>query len=225
MVTFSENVERWRNTVDSELSRASIPFPTDLILALIHTESRGKPGSVNAKSGASGLTQVMPGTLEWYNERHAEKIPLSLLQSSSGGQAQIRVGLWVLAQFWKSAYKYLRDTRGLKTIPTIELAKLADLFYVAGPGATRRKADKVAIPFYEAIATKYPTWNALPHPVNVFKKLDSVQWDLPAISTWLEGSVTDGRKVAGSVILTIGVILIAYWFLMRGEKNGEKKEK
>lgn len=222
MVTFKPNVERWRETVRSELERQEIPLPVDLILALIHVESRGAPGLVNQKSGASGLMQVMPGTLDGYNKQNSPAVSLSTMRSKDGALSQIKVGLWVLAQYWKSAYKYLRDTRGLSTIPTERLAELADLFYVAGPAGTRKKADKVTVPFLDAIAEKFPEWNALPHPRNVFKQIPAITYDLGSISKWLEGHVTRQKKIVGSTALTLAAILVIYWFFMR-DKNGKEK--
>jgi hypothetical protein len=219
MVEFSDKVERWRSAVSNELNRARMPLPVDLVLSVIHTESRGTPGLVNKKSGASGLMQVMPGTLDWYNKQTGSNIPLSALRSKAGATEQIRTGVWVLGQFWRSAYRYLREKRQLKEIPTVELAKLADLFYVAGPGATRKKADKVHVPFYDAIAARFPGWNALPHPKNVFSKLDGVTWDLASISKWLEGAVTGSRKVRSGAILTVAAILFVYWFMLRKKED------
>jgi len=217
----SKQVEQWRGTVERELNRQSVPLPVDLVLDLIWVESRGKAGNTNAKSGASGLMQVMPGTLDWYNKQNTAKIPLAHLRSPNYGAEQIRVGIWVLAQFWKGAYKYLKGR--LETIPTEQLARIADLFYVAGPGATKKKLDKVDPPFLEAVAERFPTWNALPHPRNVFKRFDArgVDWDLDSISKWLHGKVTKEKIAEGLSILALAAVLVIYWFVLREKKTDE----
>jgi len=221
----ADYTEQWRNTVQAELNRQGIPLPVDLILDLMWTESRGKPGTKNAKSGASGLLQVMPNTLKWYNDQHTEKIPLSALRSPDHGPDQIRVGIWVLAQFWRGAYNYLKGR--LETIPTEQLARIADLFYVAGPGATKKKLDQIDPPFFEAVAARYPKWNALPHPRNVFGRLDkkNVFWDLDGISNWLHGKVTKEKITKGISILALAAVLVIYWYFIREKKDhGKNKE-
>ena len=218
----SKSVEQWRGTVQRELDRQKVPLPVDLVLDLIWVESRGRAGSTNPASGASGLMQVMPGTLDWYNKQHTTKIPLAHLRSSSYGGEQIRVGVWVLAQFWKGAYRYLKDR--LDTIPTEQLARVADLFYVAGPGATRKKLDKVEPPFLEAVAARFPNWNALPHPKNVFERFDArgIEWDLDAISKWLHGKVTKEKIAKGVSILALAAVLVIYWYFLREDKKNGK---
>jgi len=218
------NVERWREIAAQELERQGVPLPVDLILGVIWTESRGKPGIVHPKSKASGLTQVMPNTLKWYNEQNAgAPVPLEHLRSPDYGREQIRVGIWVLAQFWKGAYRYLK--KRLDEIPTEQLARIADLFYVAGPGATKKKLDKVDPPFLEAVEATFPKWNALPHPHNVFKQVPKdTFWDLDSISKWLHGSVTKEKVTKGISILALGVILIIYWYFLREKENGKDKD-
>lgn len=211
---WSDKVERWRPLALEELKRFGVPLPVDLILAVIHVESRGYPGSTNDKSGASGLMQVMPNTLKWYNKQTGDTIPLSQLRSKAHPAEQIRTGVWVLAQFWRSAYKYLKGR--LTEIPTDELAKIADLFYVAGPGATRKRLDKLEVPFFEYVEQRYPEWNALPHPRNVWKKLpDNMVWPVETIDKWLGGHVKRVRKARENVILLLAVSVLVYWWFIR----------
>jgi hypothetical protein len=211
------SVSQWLPDVERELSVSGIPLPVNLVLAVIHVESRGKAGLVNPKSGASGLMQVMPGTLEWYNQQHTTDIPLSHLRSPNYGQEQIRVGLWVLAQFWKGAHKYL-STR-FENVPLEELWRIADLFYVAGPGATRSKLDKLDIPVFANVESRWPKWNALPHPRNVGKHLQEnpPNWDVDSIQSWLSGNITRDKKAQHGAILTLGVVLIIYWYYLRNK--------
>ncbi|MDD3380025.1 MAG: transglycosylase SLT domain-containing protein [Rugosibacter sp.] len=214
---FSDNVERWRPVVNEELARLNIPLPADLILAVIHVESRGHAGSTNDKSGASGLMQVMPKTLDWYNKQRGEIIPLVWLRDKQHAGEQIRVGIWVLAQFWRGAYQYLRDR--IAEIPTDELARIADLFYVAGPGATKKKLDKLSIPFFSFVEQKFPDWNALPHPRNVFAKLpEPMIWNLSELSKWLETSVLRNRRAQMGAVAVLAAAGLAYWFLIKKGK-------
>lgn len=210
---FGEKVKRWRTIVEEELSRSKVPLPSDLILAVIHVESRGYPGSTNEKSGASGLMQVMPKTLEWYNRQTGDNISLSKLRGDYPRE-QIRVGIWVLAQFWRGAYRYLSSR--LTDVPTDELAKIADLFYVAGPGAVKRRLDKLDIPFFRYVESRFPKWNALPHPRNVWKALPSaVPWRVDEIARWLKTSERRMRLVRENAIWLMVAVLVAYWLFLR----------
>lgn len=202
-----------------ELSRAQNPLPVELVLAVIHVESRGTPGATNPKSEASGLMQVMPGTLEWYNKQTGDNIGLSQLRSKEHPRAQIRVGIWVMGQFWRSAYNYLKQR--VDEIPTDELGKVADLFYVAGPGGAKKKLDQVDVPFFEYVAERFPQWNALPHPRNVWKTLPAdLAWPVDEISKWLGKSVKKIKKARENIILLLMVIVLVYWwFIRRGEKK------
>ena len=213
-MSFKKRVERWRELVRSELSKAKIPLPEDLILAVIDVESDGQPGLQNPKSGASGLMQVMPKTLQWYNQQTGSNIPLSWLRSDSHPAEQIRTGIWVLGQFWRGAYNYLSNR--VSEIPTDELAKIADLFYVAGPGATRRRLDKLEIPFFSYVEQRFPSWNALPHPRNVWKALPSaVQWDTAGISNWLGKAEKIVKRAREGAIFSILAIFVGYWLFLR----------
>ena len=52
-------VETWREPAAEAALRAGVPV--DLLLALVATESSGRPGAVSP-AGAVGLTQLLPGT-------------------------------------------------------------------------------------------------------------------------------------------------------------------
>lgn len=219
---------RWAPVVTAELERQNVPLPDQLILQLIHVESRGKAGLVNPKSGASGLMQVMPGTLQDWNQKHGKSYPLSDLRGTSDEQArrQIEVGIGVLSTYWLGAYQYL--SKRLDTVPVDELAHIADLFYVAGGGATKKRLNKLDTPTWAAVQERYPNWNALPHPRNVFKTpIES--WNVPAIEAWLSGPIsspgpvpTPGTPSPGQpnnprAGFAIGIIILmaAYWLMMR----------
>jgi hypothetical protein len=207
-------VRRWAPVVDAELERAQIPLPRELILALIDKESWGHVGLVNPKSGASGLMQVMPGTLDDYNKARPD-IPLSTLRSSSvtAAPAQIRVGVWVLGQFWRSAYRYLKSR--MDQVPIDELAHIADLFYVAGPGATRSRLDHLDVPTWAAVQARFPKWNALPHPRGVFQILGPIDWPVDAIADWIGKSDTILEDPDTGFVLAVAGILVTWWFLRK----------
>lgn len=216
---------RWAPVVAAELERQHVPLPEQLILQLIHVESRGKAGLVNQKSGASGLMQVMPGTLTDWNHRHGKAYSLADLQGTSAEDArrQIEVGIGVLSTYWRGAHQYLK--KRLDTVPVDELAHIADLFYVAGGGATKKRLNKLDNPTWAAVQARYPTWNALPHPRNVFKT-PIAHWDLPAIEAWLSGPIQkpgpvppgqSGRDPRAGFALGVMLLIAAYWLMKKGK--------
>lgn len=209
--------DKWLPEIAVELHAQQVPLPPELIAALVHVESRGVAGATNQSSGASGLLQVMPGTLKWYNESHAS-VPLEYLRSSQHGREQLRVGIWVLSQFWKSAYRYLRKRQ--KTIPVEQLAEIADLFYVAGPGATTKRLDQVEPATLAAIRERFPGWNALPHPKNVFE-LGPFSFELDAISKWLESGYQSRRtsEQIGALAALLLFWLVSKYFGGAGVKS------
>lgn len=182
MVT--EAVKKWTETALSELSRGKYPFPVELILSHIQSESGGKVGTVNKKSGASGLMQVMPVVVKDYNRVHKTSYTIDDMRTENG-MLQIRVGIWILGQFWRSAYKYLIGHRD--NVPLDELAKIASLFYVAGPGATRKKMDKLASVDFESVASAYPTWVAIAYARKIWRLTTEQHpvWNLGAIDKWV----------------------------------------
>jgi hypothetical protein len=214
--------------IAEEIDAGGYPFPQALIESLVKVESSFKPGIVNNKSGASGLTQVMPGTLEDFNKRHSLKVSLDELRADSipAARKQIQVGLWVLGQFWKGAYKYLQPRLG--TVPVDELVKIADLFYVAGPGATKKKLEKVSTPNYETLLAVYPTWNAHPHVRKVWDYTAQANpiWNLNAIDEWVsDGSGGEpivagfGGHLGGFVLAAL--LVGAAWYFLKGKNDAE----
>ena len=214
---------------NEELTRAGAPLPIELIESLIWVESRGKIGATNPHSGASGLMQVMPGTLTWYQK--SAKDPSITLEHLRGAgidnaRRQIRVGIWCIKQFWKSAYDYLKPRLGI--VPVDELAKIADLFYVAGPGATRKKLDKINPPTFAQIEKTFPEWNALPHPKNVFSYnaetgWNENAWDLMGIDKWLRGSpfiTTIKNPISGFLVAGILLALASHFLAIKEQPNG-----
>jgi hypothetical protein len=211
------SVARWELAVKTELGAQSVPLPHELILSVIKVESNGYPGLVNPKSGASGLMQVMPGTLQDFNQRNGKAYTMADMQSKndSAARKQIEVGIAVLAHYWKRAYKYL-SKRLPDTVPINEVAAFADLFFAAGSGATMKKADKIDPPTWAGMQTAYPGWNALPHPKKILA--DPKPWDVDAIGAWLDGplkKIVKDKKTGFA--LGILMLMVAYW-LMKGNK-------
>jgi hypothetical protein len=216
MATIRPSVVKWTPVVDSELANANVPLPRDLILAMIDVESDGVAGLTNPKSGASGLMQVMPGTLKWYNNTHQSQVSLGELRSSSLAAAvkQIRVGIAVIAAYWRSAWKYLSDK--FSSVPIDNLAHIADLFYVAGPGATKERLDMMTVPpTWNAIQTRFPKWNALPHPRNVFSYLDGIVWPTAQIFQWLESKKPIFEPTPKEGFLISMLAIMAAWWMMK----------
>lgn len=200
----------------AELNTQGVPLPSSLILSVIKVESNGYPGLINPKSGASGLMQVMPTTLQDFNARHGKQYSMADMQSESDSSArkQIEVGIAVLAHYWKRAYKYLKSR--LPNVPVDELAHIADLFYAAGPGATMKRLDQLATPTWEAVKAAFPNWNAIPHPTKIFST--EHPWDISSIGTWLEGPLKKIIKNPKTgFALGILILMLAYW-LMKGRK-------
>jgi len=213
--------------IGEEIAAGGYPFPLALFDSVVRVESSYKAGIVNQTSGASGLAQVMPGTLEDYNKKNSQPVSLAELRTDSipAARKQIQVGLWVLGQFWRSAYKYLQPRLG--TVPVDELVKIADLFYVAGPGATKKKLDKVSSPTYESLLAVYPTWSAHNHVRKVwtYTKEQNPNWDLRAIDDWVAGAIEEptiagfGGHLGGFVLASL--IIALAWHFMKGKKDAE----
>lgn len=187
---------KWAPVVSAELIKQGLPFPAELILAVIDVESRGVPGLVNPKSGASGLMQCMPIALKHYNNTHAVKFTMGDLQSRENPVAQIRVGTWILGQFWRNANDYL--SKRLPTIQMDELAKISDLMFAAGGAAVRRKLDQLPVPTVQGLIDKFPSWNALPHIENVFNRVSTQSISDTAVNNWVAGSAKSSVKPSGA---------------------------
>jgi len=216
----SDGAQKWRELIASELDRSGYPLPVELVQAVIHRESRGNVGAVNPSSGASGLMQVMPIALKDYNQNHAVKYTMSDLRSktANGAKIQIRVGLWILGRFWRGAYNYLKKRLG--EVALDDLARISDFFYAAGPGTTKKKLDKVPRPTYDAVKIAFPGWDRIEPAQKVWDYVadQGGQWNLSALSNWLEGAlVVDKKKTALGAALAVILIGVALW-VMKGKK-------
>lgn len=115
------NVERWRAMVEEELDRQALPFSADDVLVIIDYESGGDPTAKNKKSGAYGLTQLMPVAVLDYNQRKGEKLvhPDSFVGNP---RLQIRVGVFTLARCYQFAALLLpKAERTPETMLTVAL--------------------------------------------------------------------------------------------------------
>lgn len=215
-------------TIADEIRRGGYPFPESLIHAVVTVESDWDPSSVNKSSGASGLMQVMQVVIDDFNKAHKTRLKMADVRSTSAEsiRTQIRVGLWALGVFWRGAYKYLKPRIG--TVPVDELVKIADLFYVAGPGAARSKLNKIDPPTSAEVEKRYPAWTALNHVRKVWGLTDkeSPTWDLDAIDRWVtKGKVPTiagfGSGLGGFVLAAIVVMLGTHFF---NRQMGLKKD-
>jgi len=213
-----------KQVVNEEIVSGGYPFPAALIYSLIEVESSWMPGIVNPKSGATGLMQVMPVVLSDYNKVHPVKFTLDFLKGKTldSIRAQIKVGLWILGAFWRGAYGYVQPKT--LTVPVDELVRIGDMFYVAGPGATRKRLSQLSTPTYSAVVSRFPAWEALPHVQKVWDKtaMQNPVWDLNAIDDWVKKvnqpliAGFDGHL--GGFILG-AIALIFGWYLIGKKKS------
>lgn len=180
---FKGSVERWRTQVRYELDRQKVPLPEDLILSLISIESSGIPGLVNPRSNASGLGQIMPIALRQYNQYNPPIDWQTMRQKTSeASNAQIRVLVWTLAQYWviMAKSKAILGTVG-------DLARYADCAYTAGQKPVFARIEKLPVPTWKNFFEKHFDWAPVKnHTIKVFKLFDDSQLDEKSIISWLK---------------------------------------
>lgn len=214
-----ESVEKWRYLALHEISKLGVPLPVEHILAIMQRESNGKAGVVNQSSGASGLMQVKRIALKDYNQNHSVQYTMDQLRGTDQNSAaiQIRVGLWILSRFVKSAYKYLKGKLG--TVPLDDLIRVSDTFYAAGPGNAKPKLDQLNRPTWAAIKQKFPDWDRVVPAELVWNiaNEEGAIWDLPRIDNWLEEEITnETNKAVGGALIGILIILAAWMWFQKG---------
>jgi len=220
----TEHVERFRPQVTTELSRGNYPFPPELILAVIQAESGGTPGQVNPKSGASGLMQIMPIALKDYNQRNKTKLKMDDMKAKTSEAIflQIRVGIDILGQYWKQAYKFLEPR--LTTVQLDDLGPVSSIFYVAGQGAAKKRLAVLEHPTFAAIAKRYPEWNALAYARKVWRLTadQNPVWDLDAIDEWVGGETKPvtppliAKTPQNGFLLAMLLVAIASFYMKKG---------
>lgn len=230
-MNFPPNVLRWQAVTRSEIERGGYPFPVEYALSVCLIESRGKVGIVNPNSGASGLMQIMPGTLDGYNQNNSPKIPLSHLRNDNAifAPEQMRVGLWVMGRYTKNAYKWISKTN--PNPPLSDLMRIADLMYVAGPGRVKKGFSELSDRTFDNMMELKPNWlpksKPFNHPLRVWKwttvKNDPT-WDMDAIDAWVTGN-TEPPPLPPPTVATqnglIGALLllaVASYFFSRQNK-------
>lgn len=226
---FRMKKEEIAQIIRQEIEAGGYPFPPELFDSLVEVESNWKPGIVNPTSGALGLTQIMPITLKEYNKYHVPGFTRADLTGKTieSARKQIQAGLWVLGQFWRGAYNYLQPKLG--TLPVDELVKIADLFYVAGPGATKRKLRTISPPTYDMLKAKYPNWVAFKHPTKVWNKTTArnPHWDLRAIDDWVsQGKPPIVAGFNGTIVAFVlaSLILSVGWSMLKSKTPQTEEE-
>lgn len=222
-------VTRWGPAIQAEITKRGYPWPVELIFTLILRESRGIAGAVNPTRGESGLMQVMPSTLKWFNKKTGNNISLSTLRSKSDAAAskQIQVGLWVLATFWRSAYNWMAKKNKTRDIPLDDLLHFADAFYAAGPGRVQGMAKKLPRATWSLWKQRYPKSNINIHADAVWEGTNEQRptWNLARLSQWLnKGSIDpDNGKdpIDPTTGLLLGMLIIvgAMWWMKKGKKK------
>lgn len=213
-------IEKWRPSIAAELARSGYPLPPELVEAVLSRESGGSVGVINPSSGASGLMQVMPIALKDYNQNHTRKYTMADLRSktTAGARIQIRVGLWILARFWRGAFSYMH--KKIANVELDDLARIADIFYAAGPGNAKKKLDRI-VPTYDNAKATFPKWDRI---IPAQKVLDYVsnaggQWDVVALNDWLNtGKLIDQKKTAIGAAVGVLLIALALWYFQKGKK-------
>ena len=226
---FPPNVLQWESLTRSEVDRGGYPFPIEYPLAVCLVESGGSVGQVNPNSGASGLMQVMPGTLEGYNKNNSPEIPLWKLRSKDPIYApeQMRVGIWVMGAFLKKGFNWLNETNPDPLIS--DLIKISDLMYVAGPGLVNKKFGHLSDRSFSALVASSPDWQPFRHPKKVWEwtnEKNAAQWDSSAINDWVSGSAVNPPPqqppdIAGGNGLLTGLLLLALasWYFSRSARS------
>lgn len=235
-----KKITRFRPIIEEEIARHKYPFPPELIMALISVESGGKIGEINTSSGASGLMQIMPIALKDFNLRSGQT-PLTMqqLQSTADTAAhdQIRIGMWLLSQFWRGAYRFLKRKMG--SVQLSDLVRIADSFYAAGPHRMRQIIGNMPAPTFDNAYRAFPNSNALGHAKKVWDRAlgAGVKFDEPLIWNWLKRQpsteTTDDstestepfnrRPAIDGVIFALILIGIGWALFSKGFNHGNKK--
>lgn len=192
-MAYLQKVERWRPQVLEALARGGYPWVTELVLSLMQRESGGNVGVVNRSSGASGLLQVMPGTLDHFNNKTGSNVPLSALRSKTPDAVpiQLKVGLWVLGTYWRSAFKWLNRENQGQNIPLDDLARFSDSFYAAGPGRMKQLTRNQPRPLtWAEWERRHPTSDITRHANAIWNKTvqNNPTWNLQAIDRYVRGT-------------------------------------
>jgi hypothetical protein len=195
------------------------------VLSVILAESGGDVGQVNPNSGASGLMQVMPKTLDSYNNNHADKITLAQMRSHNplDGASQIRVGLWVMGRYVKKSFVWISETNPNPALA--DLIRIECLMYLGGPGLVYQKFGHMSDRRFDTLVAAYPNWPYWKYPRKIWMWTatnNNPTWDIEALDRWVSGETggtdqpVEPPLIAGDkngFLLAMMIIAIASYYL------------
>lgn len=180
-MAWPEKIERLRKFVEWECK----DIPPDLVLAIINHESGGNPGilaRVNCKCGpmptatgetveicnAMGLMQVIPATVDFYNQDAAQKDIATVEDMTGKDERAIRLQIRTGCKFLAFANLYLHKhfpatvTEQSLSNASDDQISLALTAYAVGNGATAKKmqalVDQNKAPTFANIKKNFPKW-------------------------------------------------------------------
>jgi hypothetical protein len=180
-MSWPPKIERLRKFVSWECK----DIPPDLVLAIIKHESGGNPGipaTVNCKCGllpdvngnqvkvcnALGLMQIIPATVNWYNDQAPDDEKATLEDMTGSDERAIRLQIRIGCKFLALVNNYLHQ-KFPETVPEHSLAnakddqiKLVLTGYAVGHGNTEKMMEKAIeadkSPTFANIQRLFPTW-------------------------------------------------------------------
>jgi hypothetical protein len=180
-MSWPTKIENLRKYVEWECK----DIPPDLILGIIKHESGGNPGilaRVKCKCGlmptasgdqvqvcnAMGLMQVIPATVDYYNQDAAPKDVATFEDMTGNDERAIRLQIRTGCKFLAFANHYLHQ-HFPSTVPESSLAHASDdqialalTAYAVGNGATAKKMqaalDQNVAPTFKNLKRLFPDW-------------------------------------------------------------------
>lgn len=133
MTQLSDHADRWLALANAELARIHSYVPPAVLLSVWWSESRGIPGEVNDDSGASGLGQVTPIALQFYNDQNNTLLGMAEMRDTADPVLQARVSTWLLNWNAQRVAGFAGD------LPDRDLLLLSLLSYHQGWPAVRKQ--------------------------------------------------------------------------------------
>ena len=221
MVT--ERVRSYLPIITAELERGGYPFPPALILSIIQAESGGDAEEVNEKSGASGLMQLMPVAVRDYNQRNKTDYKMEDIRGASeqAAIANIRIGLNLLGEFWRGAYRYLK--RRIGAPPLDDLAQISQMFYVMGGSGAKKVLNTMSNPTFASVAKTWPNKSWVLYIKKIWRLTGDQNpvWNMDAIDRWVDPeSIPDkppliAKTPRNGFLLAVLVIAVASAYLKK----------
>ncbi len=236
MVMFRPKVERWRAIAQSERGN----LPTDLVLAIIDNESRGKPGAIAGKrtkhpellqrregpsivaDRALGLMQVIPRNIANYARTVAPVTYDDMVGTTpADARIQIRLGVSVLRSAMASLHR--RDPSiwpwpsGSLTDEQLWIGLAA---YAIGSGNVGRKLDRLGQEgkpqTWASLVNRFPSWGQ-PHnnPIGYVRRIAGLL-DAPFLPIKPE-------TARNSALIAIALSLLAILALSQKRKTWLKR--